>query len=50
MYFAKLYVSILNIMTNGVEAVLDVLGFLVKPGLLGNGNSSSVVTKDSHWT
>src|SRR6266496_5775467 len=48
MYFTNIYVSILNIFTDGVEAAFDVLGLLVKPGLLGNGNSSSVVTEESH--
>ena len=47
MYFTNIYVSILNIFTNGVEAALDVLGLLVKLGLLGKGNSSSVVTEES---
>ena len=37
MYFTKFYVSILNIITNGVEATLDVSGLLVKLGLLGKG-------------
>ena len=46
MYFTNIYVSILNIFTNGVEATLDVPGLLVKPGLLGKGNSSSVVTEE----
>ena len=46
MYFANIYVSILNIFTDGVETTLDVPGLLVKPGLLGKGNSSSVVTKE----
>ena len=36
MYFTNIYVSILNIFTNRVEATLDVPGLLVKPGLLGN--------------
>ena len=49
MHFTNLYVSILNIFTNGVEATLDMLGLLVKPGLLGMGNSSSVVTEESLW-
>ena len=44
----NIYVSILNIFTNGVEAALDVLGLLVKHGLLGNGKSSSVVIEESH--
>ena len=47
MHFAIIYVSILNIFTNGFEATLDVPGLLVKPGLLGKGNSSSVVTEES---
>src|SRR6266536_740673 len=48
MYFTNIYVSILNIFTDGVETAFDVLGLLVKPGLLGKGNSSSVVTEESH--
>ena len=47
MYFTNVYVSILNTFTNGVEATLDMPGLPVKPGLLGEGNSSSVVTKES---
>ena len=47
MYFANIYVSILNIFTDGVETTLDVPGLLVKPGLLGKGNSSSVVKEES---
>ena len=46
MHLANIYVSILNIFTNGVEAMLDVPGLLVKPGLLGKCNSSSVVTEE----
>ena len=34
MYFANIYVSILNIFADGVETTLDVPGLLVKPGLL----------------
>ena len=49
MYFANFYVSILNIFTDGVEATLDVPGLLVKPGLLGKGNSSSVVPEEGDW-
>ena len=48
-HFANLYVSILNIFTDGVEMTLDVPGLLVKPGLLGKGNSSSVVTEAFDW-
>ena len=47
MYFTDIYVSILNIFMNGVEVTLDVPSILVKPGLLGKGNSSSVVTEES---
>ena len=47
MYFENIYVSILNIFMDGVEAMLDVPGLLVKTGLLGKGNSSSVVTEES---
>src|SRR3990170_1924139 len=50
MHFANLYVSILDLFTNGVEASLDVFGSHVKPGFLRQGNCSSVVTKDFHWT
>ena len=46
MYFANIYVSILNIFTDGVETTLDVPSLLVKPGLLAKGNSSSVVTEE----
>ena len=46
MYFTNIYVSILNIFANGVEATLDMPGLLVKPGLLGKCNSSSVVTEE----
>ena len=46
-HFANLYVSILNLFTDGVEMTLDVPGLLVKPGLLGKGDSSSVVTEES---
>ena len=48
MHFTNIYVSILNIIPDGVETALDVLGLLVKPGLLGNSNSTSVVTEESH--
>ena len=46
MYFTNLYVSILNIFTDGVQATLVVPCLLVKPGLLGKCNSSSVVTEE----
>ena len=48
MHFANIYVSILNIFMNGVEATLDMPALPEKPGLLGKGNSSSVVTEESH--
>ena len=34
---------------NGVEVTLDMPGLLVKPGLLGKGNGSSVVTEEFDW-
>ena len=48
MHVTNIYVSILNIFTNGVEATLDMPGLPVKPGFLRKGNSSSVVTEESH--
>ena len=50
MYLANLFVSDLDLYADGVEASLDVFGSLVKPGFLRQGNCSSVVTKDFHWT
>src|SRR3989337_1943982 len=50
MYLANFYVPILDLFMNGVEASLDVFGSLVKPGFFHQGNCSSVVTKDFHWT
>src|SRR3954465_5745203 len=43
MYFTNIYVSILNIFTNGFEATLDMPSLPAKPGLLVKGNSSTVV-------
>ena len=45
MHFTNVYVSILNIFTNGVEATLGMPTLPMKPGLLGKGNSSSVSQK-----
>ena len=50
MYLANLYVSHLDLIPDGVEASLDVLGSLVKSGFLCQGNCTSIVTKDFHWT
>src|SRR6266536_1439660 len=50
MYFANLYVSLLDLIADGIEASLDVFGSLVKSGFLCQGNSSSIITKDFHWT
>src|SRR5215216_1315271 len=50
MYLANLYVSFRHLMTDGIEASLDVLGSLVKFGFLCQGNCTSIVTKDFHWT
>src|SRR3954463_11618372 len=49
MYFGNLYVSLLDLIANGIEASLDVFGSLVKSGFLRQGNCSSIVTKDFHW-
>ena len=50
MYLANRYVSLLDLIANGIEASLDVLGSLVKSGFLCQGNCTSIVTKDFHWT
>src|SRR3954463_1350261 len=50
MYLAYLYVSHLDQIPDGIEASFDVLGSLVKPGFLCQGNCTSIVTKDFHWT
>src|SRR5215216_1592101 len=49
-YFANLYVSLLDLITEGVEVSLDVFGSFVKSGFLHQGNCSIIVTKDFHWT
>ena len=43
MYLANLYVSLLDLIVDGIEAYLDVLGSLVKSGFLCQG--ASIVTK-----
>ena len=48
MYLANLYVSLLDLIANGIEVSLDVFGSLVKSGFLRQGNCSSIVTKDFH--
>ena len=50
MYLANLYVSLIDLIADGIEASLDVLGSLVKSGFLFQGNCTSIVTKDFHWT
>ena len=50
MYLANLYVSFLDLIADGIEASLDVLSSLVKSGFLCQGNCTSIVTKDFHWT
>ena len=45
MYFANLYVSHLDLVPDGIEASLDVLGPLVKSGFLCQGNCTSIVIK-----
>ena len=46
MYLANLYVSLLDLITDGIKACLDVFGSLVKSGFLCQGNCTSMVTKD----
>ena len=48
MYLENLYVSHLDLIPDGVEASLDVLGSLVKSGFLCQSNCTSIVTKDLH--
>ena len=50
MYLANLYVSLLDLIADGLEASLNVLGSLVKSGFPCQGNCTSIVTKDFHWT
>ena len=50
MYLANLYVSLLNLIADGIEASLDVFGSLVKYAFLRQGICTSFVTKDFHWT
>ena len=38
MYLANLYVSLLDLIADGIEVSLDVLGSLVKSGFLCQGN------------
>ena len=49
-YFTNLYYSTLDMVLDGVVAAFDVLRLPVKPGLLGYGIGSSVITEDCHWT
>ena len=45
MYLANLYVSLLDLIADGIEASLDVFGSLVKPGFLHQGYYSRVLQK-----
>ena len=47
MYLANLYVSLLDLIADGIEASLDVFGSLVKSGFLRQGNCSSIVKRFS---
>ena len=49
-YLANIYVSLLDLIADGIEVSLDVFGSLVKSGFLHQGNCSTIVTKDFHWT
>ena len=48
MKFANLYVTFLDVVTDGVKETFDMLGFLVRQWLFDNGHDTSVVTIDSH--
>ena len=48
MYLANFYVSHLDLVPDGIEASLDVLGPLVKSGFLCQSNCTSIVTEDLH--
>src|SRR3954469_22059971 len=50
MYLENLYVSLLDLIADGIEASFDVLGSLVKSGFLCQGNCTRIVTKDFDWT
>ena len=45
MYLANLYVSLLDLIADGIKASVDVFGSLVKSGFLCQGNCTSIVTK-----
>ena len=49
MYFTNLYISILDMLADGVKPALNMLGMLVRPWLFGIGNGTIVVTIDHHW-
>ena len=46
---ANIYVLLLDVIADGVEASLYVSGPLVKPWFLGQSNGTSVVTEQVHW-
>jgi hypothetical protein len=48
-YFANLYIAILDMLTTGVKPALDMLGILVGPWLFSIGYDTIVVTIDNHW-
>ena len=48
-YFTNLYISILDMLADGVKPALNMLGILVRPWFLGVGYGSIVVTIDHHW-
>ena len=47
MYFTNLYISILDMLADGVKPALNMLGMLVRPWLFGIGNGTIVVTVDA---
>ena len=48
MYFANIYIAILDMFTDGVEPALDMLGILVRPWFFSVRYGTSVVTVDNH--
>src|SRR3954470_24920946 len=49
MYFTNLYISILDMLTDGVKPALNMLGMLVRPGFFGFSNGTIDVSNDHHW-
>src|SRR3954470_9151760 len=48
MHFTNLYISILDMLADGVKPALNMLGILVRPWFFGIGYGTIVVTIDHH--